>query len=319
MSKIGQLLKMLALLQTRYMISKNEMAEILETNPRNIKAYIENLREVGIPVEGMTGRHGGYFLGESYHFKPPKLDEAEYSALLLAERILTQKNGFVMEHELQTAIAKIKWAMGDTVGDMRATVPENIMFALGKEDEGEHIKDDIELIYRAISERRRLEILYYTPTKDELKLRIVDPYALVYRDGSWYLVGLCHLREEVLMFKLVRIRRLSMMDDHFRYPYDFSISEYMRNTLNLVRGKEYKVEIQFFHPASVWVSEKVWLPSQKILKLKDGSIIFKARVKGLVDIQNWVMGFGRLAKVLEPEELIENVQKEVEAIKKLYE
>ena len=52
------------------------------------------------------------------------------------------------------------------------------------------------------------------------------------------------------------------------------------------QGKECIVEIQFFHPASVWVSEKLWLPSQKIVKLKDDSIIFTARVDGLKKLRN---------------------------------
>lgn len=50
-----------SLLQTNYIISAREMAEILETSPRNIKAYIESLRMAGVPIEGLSGRNGGYF------------------------------------------------------------------------------------------------------------------------------------------------------------------------------------------------------------------------------------------------------------------
>ena len=64
--------QIVSLLQTNYIITRNELAEILETSPRNIKAYIEALRMARVPIEGMTGRGGGYFLSEKYEFKPPK-------------------------------------------------------------------------------------------------------------------------------------------------------------------------------------------------------------------------------------------------------
>ncbi|MGI6141839.1 MAG: WYL domain-containing protein, partial [Caldicoprobacterales bacterium] len=61
-----------------------------------------------------------------------------------------------------------------------------------------------------------------------------------------------------------------------------------------------------------------WLPSQKIVKLKDDSIIFTARVDGLKEIKKWVLGFGRLAKVRKPVELIEQIVEETREIQRLY-
>ena len=79
MSKISLMFKIVCLLQTNYILSATELADILETSPRNIKAYIESLRLAGVPIEGFSGRRGGYFLSEVYEFKPPKLDN-EYNA-----------------------------------------------------------------------------------------------------------------------------------------------------------------------------------------------------------------------------------------------
>jgi predicted DNA-binding transcriptional regulator YafY len=86
----------------------------------------------------------------------------------------------------------------------------------------------------------------------------------------------------------------------------------------VIEGEEYDVEIRFFHPASVWVKEKRWLPNQQIEPLKDGSIIFKARVKGLIDIKRWVLSFGKLAVVQKPEELVGSIREELEGMADLY-
>ena len=72
MSKISMMFKIVSLLQTRYIISTRKLADMLETSPRNIKAYIESLRIAGVPIEGLSGKNGGFFLSQVYGFAPPK-------------------------------------------------------------------------------------------------------------------------------------------------------------------------------------------------------------------------------------------------------
>lgn len=52
--------------------------------------------------------------------------------------------------------------------------------------------------------------------------------------------------------------------------------------------------------------------------LEDGSVIFRARVKGLIDIKRWVLSFGKLAVVQKPEKLAESIRAEIEAMKDVY-
>jgi len=318
MSKLAVMVKILALLQTHSLITTREMSHYLETSERNIKAYIEDLKTAGVPIEGISGRNGGRFLSSDYYFNPPKLDEGEYASLLMAEKLLVNGNGFPYEKELKTAISKIKWAMGETVVNKGLTEPVNFVYSQSNTDISNEIKDKLSLINQAIRERRKLNILYHNPNKKESKYRCIDPYNLIYRNASWYLIGYCHLRDDIRMLKVIRIKNVSLSEETFSYPLDFSINRYMEGMLNLVQGKEYKIEIQFYHPASVWVEEKLWLPSQKIIHLKDDSIIFKARVKGLVDAKRWVLGYGRLARVIKPEELKKEVGEEIERMREWY-
>lgn len=318
MSKLSQCLKIIALLQTRQMLSTKEIAEILDITPRNVKAYIEYLKKAGIPIYGMPGRAGGYYLGNEYYFEIPKLDEGEYSALMLAEKLLNFKSGFPLANELQTAVAKIRCALGDTVNNVFPIPTDELMLSLGKVDLKDNLDKVLTTIYMAIKQRKRIRVLYYTASRDERKRREIDPYAVIYREGSWYLIGYCHLRKKIRTFKLVRIEDIEILDSAFTYPLDFSVKEYMSNIFSVIEGEEYDVEIRFFHPASIWVKEKRWLPNQRIEELKDGSIIFKARVKGLIDIKRWVLSFGKLAVVRKPEELVESIRNEIEAMEYLY-
>lgn len=318
MSKLSHCLKIIMLLQTHQMINSKKIAEILNITPRNVKAYIEYLREAGVPVEGMTGRRGGYFLADAYYLEPPDLDDAEYSALLLAEKLLTQNTGFPLQKELITAMAKIKSVVGDVVSDKLPIPSDEFIFTLGKTDKKDGVNKTLAIICEAVKQRKYLNILYYTASKDERKMRKVAPYAVVYREDSWYLIGYCLLRRKIRTFKLVRMEHVTISDSDFVYPIDFSIRDYMSNIFSIIQGDKYNVEIRFFHPASIWVKEKTWLPTQQIEDLEDGSILFKATVKGLIDTKRWVMSFGKLAVVHRPRELAGIIQNELRELNDIY-
>jgi len=318
LSKVSMMFNIVSLLQTNYIISAREMAEILETSPRNIKAYIESLRMAGVPIEGLSGRNGGDFLNKLYYFSPPRLNEIEYSALLLAEEFLTKANGFIYEHEIKTAFSKIKAAQGEIMGSSALIDKDNIADSRGKADISPKTKKFLYEIQQAIFYRKQIRIVYNNPIKKQKTIRKLDPYNLIFRESSWYIIGHCHLRNQIRMFKLVRIESLEILNENYHIPHNFHIQSYLRDTFTLIKGKQYTVEIQFFHPASVWVAEKLWLPSQKIIKLKDDSIIFKAKVDGLKEIKKWVLGFGRLAKVRKPVELINQVIEELEQTRNIY-
>ena len=318
MSKVSMMFKIVSLLQTRYIISASELAQILDTSTRNIKAYIESLRMSGVPIEGLSGKTGGYFLNEVYALSPPKLDEIEYSALLLAEEFLIKKNGFIYENEIKTAFAKIKSGQGEIMGESDLIDKPNMSDSRGKADITQKTKVVLYSVQQAILNRKCIEIIYDNPIKKQKTVRKLDPYNLIFRESSWYVIGLCHLRNQVRMFKLMRIEDIKIIEEIFCLPAGYSVQSYLRDTFTLIKGKEYVVEIQFFHPASVWVSEKQWLPSQKIMQLKDDSIIFKARVDGLKEIKKWVLGYGKLAKVIKPQELVEQVVEEVAGVRELY-
>lgn len=310
--------KIVSLLQTQYIISASEMAKILETSPRNVKSYIESLRMAGVPIEGLSGKNGGYFLSQLYHFSPPCLDEMEYSALLLAEEFLTKANGFLYEHEIKTAFSKIKATQGKIMGNSDLIGKGDFTDSRGKSDITHQTKILLYKVQQAIFKRNRISVTYNNPIKKQKTRRKVDPYNLLFRESSWYVIGLCHLRNEIRMFKFMRIEAIEILDETYHIPNTYHAQSYLRNTFTLIKGKQYTVEIQFFHPASVWVMEKLWLPTQKVIQLNDDSIIFKARVDGLEEIKKWVLGFGKWAKVRKPVELIEDIVKEINQVQSLY-
>ena len=76
-----------------------------------------------------------------------------------------------------------------------------------------HVPSDILGDLRsAISWRRQIEIEYYSQGRDVMTVRTVDPARLLSHDGVWYLFGWCHRAGAERVFRVDRIRTLTVMD-----------------------------------------------------------------------------------------------------------
>lgn len=67
--------------------------------------------------------------------------------------------------------------------------------------------------------------------------RMVDPYTLLPHHKGWYPIAHCHIRRQVLMFKVDRIQRLCRTGEQFAFPEDFNLESYMGRTWGLPRGR----------------------------------------------------------------------------------
>ena len=82
----GRLLKLLSLLQTRRDWPGNELARRLGVSGRTIRRDVERLRELGYPVDAITGPAGGYRLHAGTAMPPLLLDDDEAVAIAVGLR-----------------------------------------------------------------------------------------------------------------------------------------------------------------------------------------------------------------------------------------
>jgi proteasome accessory factor B len=78
--------------------------------------------------------------------------------------------------------------------------------------------------------RKRVTLTYQAATNGLVSRRDLDPYAMVYREGAWLVVGWCHLRQEVRSFRVDRIHEAAMApkpkSPDFERPADFDVKAY---------------------------------------------------------------------------------------------
>ena len=77
----SRLLELLSLLQARRDWRGDELAERLGVSRRTIRRDVERLRELGYPVQSLTGPAGGYRLEAGTAMPPLLLDDDEAIAI----------------------------------------------------------------------------------------------------------------------------------------------------------------------------------------------------------------------------------------------
>ncbi|QSQ10728.1 helix-turn-helix transcriptional regulator [Myxococcus landrumensis] len=214
-----RVLTVLELLQTHGRMSGSELARRLAVDRRTVRRYILKLEELGIPITAERGRDGAYMLVAGFKLPPMMFTDDEVLALsvgLLAARGLglaeaapavasaQAKLERVMPATLKRRVRAVDASVTLDISGSRATLDNASLVALSAATQ---LRERVRLGYRA--------------AREEDSQRDFDPYGLVWRGGRWYVVGLCHLRQDLRTFRLDRVRSVQPLQVHFERPDDF--------------------------------------------------------------------------------------------------
>ena len=107
MGKTSASIKLIQILTARKdFISTDELAEMLDTNKRNIREYVQEIEEAGYFVESKRGLTGGYRLLNRSTLPATNLTDDEIKALKDSTDFL-KENNFESIDEYNNAISKV--------------------------------------------------------------------------------------------------------------------------------------------------------------------------------------------------------------------
>ena len=164
---------------------------------------------------------------------------------------------------------------------------------------------------RAIREQRWVLMVHRKQSNPDAQAREVEPYALVYRAGWWYVVGHCRLRDALRSFRLDRIVMLTLLDKTYQPPADFNIQEFLAQWF----ASETKVQIRLrFASHAAHVVRDSGVAWDAVEDQADGAVIVTLTLPDLQSAASLALGFGPIVTVLEPEELRQTVRQWAGAI-----
>ena len=200
MSKISNVLTMLQLLKSGRKYSIRELSNELEVSERMIRVYKEDLEKAGIYIDTIMGPYGGYVLNQSVRMPVRKFKMKD--AKLLDKYIASEKDSDIKD-ELILLQDKIK---GVYIGSKQEEKELNLKDETSKK---------YNLLTRAIKEKRKVKILYYSYGKGENE-RIIDPAEMFLFQNGWYCAAFCENRQDFRHFELKRIIKYELLDEKYK-------------------------------------------------------------------------------------------------------
>jgi len=202
-----------------------------------------DLLDLGVPIRYVTPdeddslEDGGYVI-DMKRFKMPevRLTADEISALVLAASVAHAMPGGTYPKIVDLALKKLAFDLPE-LPDTPTEFPRpanNSPTVLVHFPEKLVARPELAEIYATLEGatrfHKRVTLTYQTATTGLTSRRDLDPYAMVYREGAWLVVGWCHLRREVRSFRVDRIREAVMApkpkSPDFERPVNFDVKAY---------------------------------------------------------------------------------------------
>ncbi|MGH7831948.1 MAG: helix-turn-helix transcriptional regulator, partial [Candidatus Binatia bacterium] len=202
-------------------------------NARTVRRDIEALEAVGFPL--VTGHSDGqthWKLMEGFRDIPALgFSATELMALIFSRNLLRPLEGTEIQASLSSALNKAATALPPQGHEYVRAMEKIFSVGLGPHKTYRQHQKTIDLISRAIDKTRTAQVRYYSASRNTTTRREVDPYRLWYAAGGLYLIAYCHLRKDVRMFAVERVRSIALTDHPYQLPLGFNIEDYVRDAL----------------------------------------------------------------------------------------
>lgn len=236
MPKIDNMLAILWMLRSGKKITAKQTSEKLEINVRTVYRYIDTISTSGVPIISEPGHNGGYTLLNNFIEAPLFFDFEEQTSLYHAA-VFAEEAGYYGGEALNRAISKLSKYSNqeqETKINQHLTSLE-VISRLSPLSIETFLKE----LEQAVADGYSVKILYHKSGEKQLNYRLVDPYRIIYWNNKWYVIGFCHLRNDIRSFRVDRIESLMQTENKFNQPEDFSASDFfIKSLLPTIEDKE---------------------------------------------------------------------------------
>lgn len=290
---------MLYLLMERDDLTASMLAEHLEVSTRTVYRDLDSLSAAGIPVYAQKGKGGGVRLMDNFRIERSMLSEDQQEQILTALQTLDAV-GAIEGGSLLTQLS----------GVFRRRASEWLEVDFGSWGAMRKEKEYFEICKRAILGCKLLSFEYFN-SSGERRTRTAEPYKLYFKGGNWYLSGYCRKKRDFRLFRLSRMCGLSAEAETF-VPREYPEADSSEAPPEMI-----SVKIEFSPEAAFQVMD--FFAPEEIDRAEDGTMTVRTAFPPGIWIKRFLLSFGALAKVIEPEWIRQEMIEESEKIRERYE
>ncbi len=215
-----RILTLVPFLHARGSVEVEQAAELLGVSREQVLSDLRVLFMCGLPggypddlidvdIDTLEGEGVIRVTNADYLARPLRLTPTEASAMIVAVRALRGSAGADTRPIVDRVLGKLEGAAAS------AAAPVHV-----EPDEGQDAAEA--LLARRLAEAaragRQVRLTYWTPARDEVSERVVDPHAVVGREGHSYLDAFCHSAEAPRLFRLDRVGAAEVLDSAVATP-----------------------------------------------------------------------------------------------------
>ncbi len=311
MNRTDRLLAIVLELQRKGQQRAEDLAVSFEVSARTIYRDVQALSEAGVPIVAIQKK--GYSLSEGYFLPPLHFTTEEALILALGSEFMGHNFDSQYRAAAQAAYRKIDAVLTDELRQEVSYLTTNIRFFAANPLDEQQL-ETLRLLRTAIAKQRSVRFKYAKKiaTSSEATVRDVDPYSLARLSNDWLLMGYCHLRQDMRVFRLGRMEQLKILEKRFDRPVNFK-PEW------IAADEQRPVEVTALFDSEVaqWVQES--RPFSVISEEKTSKgLLLTLRVRDERDIFQWLLSWGKHVRVISPDGLVTLIRQEIEQMTQKY-
>jgi predicted DNA-binding transcriptional regulator YafY len=301
----------------------SDLAEELAVSERQIRRDLEAIEQAGYAVQWELEERRSRVRLQEGRGGFIRLSIRERYVLLAARRVFDVLVHTPFHEDVRGVYGKVVASLPEqdrrdmeTIGDRFVYLPEwGVKVYRRKEDV-------INGLLTGILRRWRVRFEYQIPDGPKIG-GALEPYAMVLYKHGLYVVGRPLRPAEGDAANLVAqdprvyaVERFISAEhrrkDTFEVPHDFRVEHFFDGAFGIFTGGEpQRVVIDFAPEARTLIETRRWHPTQKLTRRRDGWVRLRMQVANPTEVVPWVLGWGPLARVREPANLVERVRDEL--------
>lgn len=297
-------------------ISKLELAQLLETNPRNINEFKKELETAGYVIVSTTGKYGGYTLKEESIFPSLALSTEEIQSLQEANEYLKQNAQFLYYPPFSRAIDKFK-----AKAKSQSIQNELVYLQARKTSLSEEENAMWKLINQAKEKQFRIQFSYCSATGVQFEERIIEPYEMIVNDDGFYVLAYDispHKKPNFKFFKIAssRMKKVKSIERKFARERDFKVYEHTGKHTLMKEMIEVEMKVQTKQARLILEKGIDNLLEQRWEKT---GLYIRFMMEGEIRVKQFLLSLGKDAQVLSPMFLVEEIKEELKLAIQRYE
>jgi len=301
-------------------VTMSDIIEYLENQDvtaerKSVYDDIQTIRDLGIEVIGEK-------IGKTFYYYVVDRDFEMAELKLLVDAIQSSK--FITERKSAELIKKL----GSLVSVHEAKQLQRQVYVSGRAKTlNESVFYNIDAIHNAIGSNKKIVFKYFQwNIKKEMEMRRngelyeVSPWALLWEDENYYLIGFDSLNKEIRHYRVDKMLKISELDSTREGKECFeklNMADYTKKNFGMFTGEEEMVKLEVHNRLIGVIIDRF---GTDVMIIPADEEHFRVNVKVSVSNQflGWIFGLGSDVKILGPDEVVNKMKEELEKTMEQY-